>query len=187
MEFTPEGATVYKIRYKEILGHLRDSIHNKHPELWRRKNWLLLHDNAPAHRSVFVQEELARQQVTILPHPPYLPDLPPCDFSLFPHMKVLLLGHRFHSTEEIIIATREAVRDLLANMFHRCFQQLYQRWKACIAANVYYFEEGCGSVTCTPSSAAFCESFRFLWVPTRQASVSKLIDCSSNPEIYTEL
>ena len=65
MEFTPEGATVNKTRYEENLGRLRDSIPHKCPELWRRKNWLLLHDNVPAHRSVLVQEELARQQVTI--------------------------------------------------------------------------------------------------------------------------
>ena len=49
MKFIPDGATVNKSRYKEILGRLRDSIRRKHPELWRRKNWLLLH-NAPTHR-----------------------------------------------------------------------------------------------------------------------------------------
>ena len=58
MEFIPEGATVNETRYKEILGRLRDSIRRERSELWRRKNWLLLHDNAPAHRSVLVQEKL---------------------------------------------------------------------------------------------------------------------------------
>lgn len=60
MEFIPHGAIVNKDRYKEILICLLDSIHRKRPELWCRKNWLLLHENAPAHRSVLVQEELAR-------------------------------------------------------------------------------------------------------------------------------
>ena len=70
MEFIPEGATVFKTRYKEILGCLYDSIRRrKRPELWRWKHWLLLHDNALAHRSVLVHEELARQPVTILLHP----------------------------------------------------------------------------------------------------------------------
>ncbi|KAJ4427588.1 hypothetical protein ANN_25236 [Periplaneta americana] len=85
-EFIPQGATVDKILYKEILGRLNNSIRRKRPELWHRKNWLLLHDNAPAHRSILAQEELARQQVTVLPHFPYSPDLAPCDiFSLSPH------------------------------------------------------------------------------------------------------
>ena len=61
MEYIPEGEIVNKTRYKEILGSLRDSVGRKRPELWRRKNWLFLHDNALAHRSSLVQEELARR------------------------------------------------------------------------------------------------------------------------------
>jgi len=33
--------------------------------------------------------------------PPYSPDLTPCDFFLFPKMKLLLKGRRFGTTEEI--------------------------------------------------------------------------------------
>ena len=119
-----EGATVDKTRCKEILGRLRDSIHRKRPDLWRRKYGLLLHDNVPAHLSVLVQEKHARRQATVLPHPPYSPDLAPCDFCLFLRMKALLLGRRFYSAEEVMTATREAVRDFPANVFQWCFQQL---------------------------------------------------------------
>jgi histone-lysine N-methyltransferase SETMAR len=82
VEFIPEGATVNKHRYKEILCHLRNSVCYGYPELWGRKNWLLLHDNASAYRCVLAQEEPAKQQATVLPHPPYSPDLTPCSFSL---------------------------------------------------------------------------------------------------------
>jgi hypothetical protein len=64
-EFIQGGGTVNKHRYKELLCHLRNSVCCKHPELWHRKNWLLLHGNTPAHCSVLVQEELAKQQVTV--------------------------------------------------------------------------------------------------------------------------
>jgi histone-lysine N-methyltransferase SETMAR len=109
-------------------------------------NWLLLHDNAPAHRSVLVQEELAKQQVTILPHPPYSLDLTPCDFFFFPCLKEKLSGHQFQSAKEIVTATREAIWDLPANIFQQCFQELYQCWQTCIVANSDYFEGGCGYV-----------------------------------------
>jgi hypothetical protein len=92
VEFIPEEATVNKHRYKEIFRRLRNSTRHKRPELWRRKNWLMLHDNAPAHHSMLVQEELAKQQVTVLPHPPYSPDLAPCDFFFFPRLKEKLSG-----------------------------------------------------------------------------------------------
>jgi hypothetical protein len=34
-------------------------------------------------------------------HPPYSPDLAPCDFFLFQKMKLKLKGHRFDTIEEI--------------------------------------------------------------------------------------
>jgi hypothetical protein len=42
-------------------------------------SWFFLHDNAPAHRSVFVKGFLAKNNVTILEHLPYSPDLAPAD------------------------------------------------------------------------------------------------------------
>jgi hypothetical protein len=92
-EFIPEGVTANKHRYKEPLCYLLSSVHCKCPELWCRKNWLLLHDNSPAHRPVLVQEVLAKQQVTILPHPPYSHDLTLCNFFFFPCLKEKLRGH----------------------------------------------------------------------------------------------
>jgi hypothetical protein len=112
MEFLPEGTTANKHLYKEIHRCLCFSFHHKDPELWRRKNWLFLNDNAPAHHSVLAQEELAKQQVTVLPHPLYSPDLTPCDISFFPCLKEKLHGHRFQSAEEIITAARESLMQM---------------------------------------------------------------------------
>jgi hypothetical protein len=36
-----------------------------------------------------------------LDHPPYLPDLAPCNFWLFPKLKTALKGHRFLDTADI--------------------------------------------------------------------------------------
>jgi hypothetical protein len=127
MEFIPEGATVKEHRYREILHRLCNSIRR---ELCCRKKWLLLHDSVPAHCSV-----LAKQQVTVLPHPPHLLDLAPHDFYFFPYMKEKLCGCQFRSSKEIVTATREAVQDLSANILQQRFQQLYQCWQTCIAAS----------------------------------------------------
>jgi hypothetical protein len=62
VKFIPEGTIINKHHYKEILHRQCSSIHHKSPELWCRKNWLLLHNSAPAHCSVLVQEELEKQQ-----------------------------------------------------------------------------------------------------------------------------
>ena len=57
----------------------------------------LLHDNAPAHKSVTVQEFLKECGLNVLDRPPYSPDLSPCDFWLFPGLKEMLAGRRFES------------------------------------------------------------------------------------------
>jgi hypothetical protein len=51
--------------------------------------------------SVFTQQFLEEQKMAVMPHPPYSPDLAPCDFFLFQKMKLKLKGHRFDITEEI--------------------------------------------------------------------------------------
>ena len=57
----------------------------------------LLYDNAPAQKSATVQEYLKESGLDVLDHPPYSPDLSPCDFWLFPRLKEMLAGHRFES------------------------------------------------------------------------------------------
>jgi hypothetical protein len=39
--------------------------------------------------------------MAVIPHPPYSPDLAPCDFFFFPKMKLKLKGRRFDTIEEI--------------------------------------------------------------------------------------
>jgi hypothetical protein len=39
--------------------------------------------------------------MAVIPHPPYSPDLAPCDFFLFPKMKLKLKGRRFDTIDEI--------------------------------------------------------------------------------------
>jgi histone-lysine N-methyltransferase SETMAR len=64
-------------------------------------NWVLHHDNAPAHTALAIREFLAKKNIPVLPHPPYSPDLAPCDFCLFPKLKLKLKGHHFGTMENI--------------------------------------------------------------------------------------
>ena len=51
------------------------------------KNWLLFHDNAPAHRSDLAKYFLADDNATALDHPPYRHALVTADFNIFPRIK----------------------------------------------------------------------------------------------------
>jgi histone-lysine N-methyltransferase SETMAR len=61
------------------------------------KEVLLLHDNAPAHRTLATQEKLAYLGFQCLDHPPYSPDLAPSDYHLLPRLKKNLKGRHFSS------------------------------------------------------------------------------------------
>jgi hypothetical protein len=39
--------------------------------------------------------------MAVIPHPSYSRDLAPCDFFLFPKMKLKLIGRRFYTIEKI--------------------------------------------------------------------------------------
>jgi transposase len=100
-----------KEKYIYNLRRLWDAVGRKRPKKWRTDSWFLLHDNAPAHRSVLVKDFLAKNSVTTLQHLPYSPDLAPADFCLHPGIKSALKGPRFcDSTDIIKNATEELKR-----------------------------------------------------------------------------
>jgi transposase len=73
----------------------------KRAELWTNNSWFLHHDNAPAYASLLIRDFLAKTKLTVLPQPPYSPDLAPSDFFLFPKLKYTLKGQRFQTIQEI--------------------------------------------------------------------------------------
>ena len=74
-----------------------------------------------------------------VPHPPYSPDLAPCDFWLFPKLKENLRGCRYETIEETKEAVTKVIDMLTQEDFHGAFQKLLERYK-CIATGGDYFE-----------------------------------------------
>ena len=60
------------------------NVRCKRPQKWQNQKLIIHHNNAPAHRSFKVSQFLAKNSMTVVPHPPYSHDLAPCDFFLFP-------------------------------------------------------------------------------------------------------
>lgn len=134
-----QGTTVNYEYYKGLLQRLRNDVRRKRPEKWAN-GFLLHHNNAPCHTSLLIREFLAEKQVPVCPHPPYSPDLAPCDFWLFPKMKTVLKGKRFDTIPDIERATTEQLKALPKEAFQKCFQSWNQRWAKCIASQEEYFE-----------------------------------------------
>lgn len=139
-EFLPKDQTVNADFYCSVLRRLREDIRRKRPSLWRDGNWILHHDNAPAHNALRTREFLTQTRTIVAPHPPYSPDLAPCDFFLFPKMKMRLKGRRFNTVEEIQCESQAVLNTVQESDFHAAFQALQNRWARCIDAQGDYFE-----------------------------------------------
>jgi len=53
---------------------------------WQNNTRLLHNDNVPAHAALLTRWFLTSNNMTVMPHPPYSPDLAPSDFFLFPNL-----------------------------------------------------------------------------------------------------
>lgn len=139
-EFVPPGETVNQKFYLDVLRRLREDVRRKRPELWQAGDWFLHHDNAPAHTALRVTHYLTSQGWSVVPHPPYSPDLAPCDFFLFPRMKKSLKGKRFDDVEAVKRASQRALDSINVEEFQNCFKHWEKRMDKCIALNGEYFE-----------------------------------------------
>ena len=79
---------------------------------------------------------LSKMGIKTVPHPPYSPDLAPCDFWLFPKLR----GCCYETNEEMKEAVTKVIDMLTQEDFHGAFQKLLEQYNKCIAAGGDYFE-----------------------------------------------
>ncbi|UYV61065.1 AGO3 [Cordylochernes scorpioides] len=117
-EFLPQGKTVNKEYYLQVMRNLREAIRQKRPDLWKNKNWLLHHDNAPAHTSLLVRDFLAKNNTLMMLQPP----------------TTLRYARRDKDGIE------GGAEKILKNDFLKCFEDWKNRWHKLIISHGDYFE-----------------------------------------------
>jgi hypothetical protein len=60
--------------------------------------------------------------MVIVPHPSYSPDIAPCDFALFPKMKMKLRGRLFETLSDILRESKSVLDSIKENDFHSAFE-----------------------------------------------------------------
>ena len=121
-EFVPPGQTVNHAFYKDVLERLWKRVERVRRDV--ADDWVLQHDNAPAHTALSFGEFLAKKNIPVLPHPPYSQDLAPCDFFLFSKLKSKLKGHHFGTMENTQIIVTDELNTLTENDFqYYCYDQ----------------------------------------------------------------
>ena len=109
-----------------------------------RTTWLLHQENTPAHAALMTRRYLTDNNMTVVPLPPYSPDLAPSDFFLFPKLKMKLKGRRFQTLDEIQEESQAVLNALRENDFQERFKNWQRRWDRCQASEGDYFEGDAG-------------------------------------------
>ena len=74
--------------------------------------------------------------IKTVPHPPYSPDLAPCNFWLFTELR----GYLYETIEEMKEAVTKVIDTLTQENFHGALQKLLEWYNKCIAAGGDYLE-----------------------------------------------
>ncbi|XP_031622994.1 histone-lysine N-methyltransferase SETMAR-like [Contarinia nasturtii] len=106
-----------------------------------KRRIILHHDNAGSHTAKKTNDYLTAQSIDLLHHPPYSPDLAPCDFFLFPKVKDQMRGMRFSSPEEAVDAYKMHIFEMSNSDWHNCYEEWFHRMNKCIDVAGEYFEK----------------------------------------------
>ena len=85
----------------------------------KRETFCLQHDNAWPDTSLKTTECVAKFGWTVLPHPPYSPDLAPSDFYSFTPLQDGLREQRFPDKDAVIAAMKKWTTSLGADFSER--------------------------------------------------------------------
>jgi histone-lysine N-methyltransferase SETMAR len=135
-----EQKTVTSLWYTTVcLPKVFEELKKRRPKTGLRG--ILLHqDNASSHTAGRTSQFLSEQTVKLLTHPPYSPDLAPCDFFLFPKVKEGLKGVKFSGDDDALDALDSELARLTSEDYKECFNSWFYRMERCIAVGGDYFE-----------------------------------------------
>jgi histone-lysine N-methyltransferase SETMAR len=137
--YVPRGSTVNANYIVEALGTFMKIMRKKRPQMVAG-DWLFHWDNAPVHTATKVTDWLAARDIKLIEHPPYLPDLAPADYFLFPRVKRELAGLTL-TQDSFKKEWWGAVRIITAADFAEAFRRWFQRHKKCVSIGGGYIEK----------------------------------------------
>jgi histone-lysine N-methyltransferase SETMAR len=134
-EFLQTGTTVTATIYADQLQKLNDAIRQKRP---RRREVVLLHDNARPHVANMTRQKIVELGWEVLPHPAYSPDLAPSDFHLFRPLKQFLKDKHFDNRVQLELEVDKFFASQTPAFWRNGIHALPERWGHVIDNNGDY-------------------------------------------------
>jgi histone-lysine N-methyltransferase SETMAR len=103
---------------------------------------LFIHyDNARAHVCKHTSDFLSTSSMERLPHPPYSPDISPCDFFLFGYLKHLLAGLGFDNPLQLEHHLKITMNEISQSTYTKVFNHWIDRLDFVIESEGKYFNK----------------------------------------------
>ena len=87
-----------------------------------------------------VKSFLTSQKVKVFNHPPYSPDLSPCDLVLFPRLKKMLSANKYTSRSSLGSAVYQCLQHIPKEDYLSAFRDWVNRLQKCVSVKGEYFE-----------------------------------------------
>ena len=130
IDYKPAGTSITGEYYANVIKQLRGAIKEK--RTGKLAAGVLLHDNAPVHKSRVAQAAIHECNFKHLNHRLYSPDLAPSDYYLFRKLKSHLRGTRFRDVDELKAATEAWFEDQIDDFYFKGIDCLKEKWAKCI-------------------------------------------------------
>jgi [histone H3]-lysine36 N-dimethyltransferase SETMAR len=138
-ELLPKGSSInsefYCTQLESVQQALRELRSNS-------KGIFLLQDNATPHKATQSIRKIQGLGWTLLPHPPYSPDLNPCDYGINRSIDDALEGKKFKNQEELQEFLNAHFDSQEERWYAKQFEQLRCRWAEVVEEDGNYFYEG---------------------------------------------
>lgn len=131
-EALPANRTINASVYCEQLTRLASKLKNKQDKIY------FLHDNARPHIAKITNLQLLELGWTVLPHPPYSPDLAPTDYHLFLSLSAHLRNTRFDKDETLFEYIDNFFKSKSQEFYYNGIMQLPSRWRHVVECNGEY-------------------------------------------------
>lgn len=117
----PAFSAICKVRKSKCLNNIR-----------------LLHDNARPHIHKNVNNFLTEHGIKVIKHPPYSPDLAPCDFWLNDYLKKNL--DDYEDEYSLYNAVTKILKNISIEEYKKTFNKWIERMEMCVKNDGDYFE-----------------------------------------------
>ncbi len=141
-EFVRRPVTVNQIVFRQIFTCFDIAFQNRRGPRGQVRGRMFIHmDNASAHTAGLTLQHLRNLGWTVLPHPPYSPDLAPSDFWFFPRLKKGLRRRRFGNLNDLEQAVDDQISVITSEEYKDCMLVKWPaHWRKCAALQGNYFE-----------------------------------------------